>query len=94
MWLTASGLMDRVLHQESSSGSEEGRQAQVQMNAQLISEEDTQELRQILRTLKSLALDTETELERQDEALDGITSSVDRAALTVDKHNRRIKKLT
>ncbi|XP_076994055.1 synaptosomal-associated protein 47 isoform X2 [Tamandua tetradactyla] len=93
-WHAASGLMDRVLHQESSSGSEEGRQAQVQMNAQLISEEDTQELRQILRTLKSLALDTETELERQDEALDGITSSVDRAALTVDKHNRRIKKLT
>lgn len=33
---------------------------------------------QILRKLKGLALDTETELERQDEALDGITAAVDR----------------
>ncbi|XP_037656939.1 synaptosomal-associated protein 47-like [Choloepus didactylus] len=94
-WHAASGLMvDRVLHREFSSGSEEGRQAQMQTSEQLISEEDTQELRQILRKLKSLALDTETELQRQDEALDGITSAVDRAAFTMDKHNRRIKKLT
>lgn len=49
---------------------------------------------QILRKLKGLALDTETELERQDEALDGITAAVDRATLTIDKHNRRMKKLT
>ena len=51
-------------------------------------------LLQILRKLKSLALDTETELERQDEALDGITEAVDRTTLTIDKHNRRMKKLT
>lgn len=49
---------------------------------------------QILTTLKGLALDTETELERQDEALGGITAAVDRATLTVDKHNRRMKRLT
>uniref|UniRef100_A0A8D0G3T7 Synaptosomal-associated protein 47 n=1 Tax=Sphenodon punctatus TaxID=8508 RepID=A0A8D0G3T7_SPHPU len=48
----------------------------------------------ILRKLKSLALETETELERQDESLDVITSSVDRATLNIDKQNRRMKKLT
>ncbi|XP_006876133.1 PREDICTED: synaptosomal-associated protein 47 [Chrysochloris asiatica] len=93
-WYAASGLMDRVMRSESSSGSHEGGQTQLQMSQPFISEEETQELRQILRKLKSLALDTEMELERQDEALDGITSSVDRAALTIDKHNRRMKKLT
>lgn len=51
-------------------------------------------LPQVLRKLKGLALDAEAELERQDEALDGITAAVDRATLTVDKHNRRIRKLT
>lgn len=49
---------------------------------------------QILKKLKSLALETEAELERQDEALDSITTSVDRATLNIDKQNRRIKKLT
>lgn len=51
-------------------------------------------LLQILRKLKGLALDTEAELERQDEALDDITAAVDRTTLTIDKHNRRAKKLT
>lgn len=50
-------------------------------------------LPQILSKLKGLALDTEAELERQDEALDGITVAVDQATLTVDKHNRRMRKL-
>lgn len=49
---------------------------------------------QILQKLKSLALETEAELERQDEALDSITTSVDRATLNIDKQNRRMKKLT
>lgn len=49
---------------------------------------------QILRKLKGLALDAETELERQEEALDGITSAVDRTTVTIDKHNRRMKRLT
>lgn len=49
---------------------------------------------QILGKLKGLALDAEAELERQDEALDGIATAVDRTTLTIDKHNRRVKKLT
>ncbi|KAG8138672.1 hypothetical protein E2320_001468 [Naja naja] len=49
---------------------------------------------QILRRLKCLALETETELERQDESLDVITSSVDRATMNIDRQNRRIRKLT
>ncbi|EPY84957.1 hypothetical protein CB1_000422010 [Camelus ferus] len=49
---------------------------------------------EILKKLKDLALDAETELERQDEALDDLTAAVDRTTLTIDKHNRRMKKLT
>ncbi|NP_001095790.1 synaptosomal-associated protein 47 [Bos taurus] len=94
VWHAASGLMDQATHCEPSSGSQEGRPLQLQTSEPVISEEDTQELGQILRKLKGLALDTETELERQDEALDGITEAVDRATLTIDKHNRRMKKLT
>ncbi|XP_004458156.1 synaptosomal-associated protein 47 isoform X1 [Dasypus novemcinctus] len=45
-WHAASGLMDRVLHLEASSGSDEGRQAQVQKSEPLVSEEDAQELTQ------------------------------------------------
>uniref|UniRef100_A0A8C5JAN3 Synaptosomal-associated protein 47 n=1 Tax=Junco hyemalis TaxID=40217 RepID=A0A8C5JAN3_JUNHY len=50
--------------------------------------------RQILQKLKGLALETEAELERQDEALDSIGSSVDRATLTIERQNRRMRKLT
>ncbi|XP_032253779.1 synaptosomal-associated protein 47 isoform X1 [Halichoerus grypus] len=94
VWQAASGLMDCAMHREPCSGSQEGQPLPLQMSEPLVSEGDAQELRQILRKLKSLALDTETELERQDEALDGITAAVDRTTLTIDKHNRRAKKLT
>ncbi|NXV27656.1 SNP47 protein, partial [Rissa tridactyla] len=68
---------------------------QVQLQKQeKISQEEAKELKQILKKLKGLALETEAELERQDEALDSITTSVDRATLNIDKQNRRIKKLT
>lgn len=93
VWHTASGLMDCSRHQEPLGG-QEGRPLQLQTSEPLISEGDTRELRQILRKLKGLALDAEMELERQDEALDGITASVDRTTLTIDKQNRRMKKLT
>lgn len=93
VWQAASGLMDRALHGE-PSGSQEGKSLQLQVTEPLISEAEAQELRQILRKLKSLALDAETELERQDEALDGITTAVDRTTLTIDKHNRRMKRMT
>nr|XP_025715884.1 synaptosomal-associated protein 47 isoform X1 [Callorhinus ursinus]XP_025715885.1 synaptosomal-associated protein 47 isoform X1 [Callorhinus ursinus] len=94
VWQAASGLMDHAMHREPCSGSQEGQPLPLQMSEPLVSEGDAQELRQILRKLKSLALDTEKELERQDEALDGITAAVDRTTLTIDKHNRRAKKLT
>lgn len=92
--ISASGLMDRAVHREPCLASQEAQLLPPQMSEPLVSEGDAQELRQILRKLKSLALDTETELERQDEALDGITAAVDRTTLTIDKHTRRAKKLT
>ncbi|XP_023594813.1 synaptosomal-associated protein 47 isoform X1 [Trichechus manatus latirostris] len=91
-WHAAPGLMDRVRPREPSGSP--GGQSQLQMSEPFISEEEAHELTQILRKLKSLALDTETELERQDEALDSITSSVDRATLGIDKHSRRMERLT
>ncbi|XP_066208917.1 synaptosomal-associated protein 47 [Saccopteryx leptura] len=94
VWQGASGLMDCARHREPSTGSQEGGPLQLQATEPLISEENTQELRQILGKLKGLALDAEAELERQDEALDDITTAVDRTTLTVDKHTRRMKKLT
>lgn len=48
---------------------------------------------QMLMQLKSLALDAETELERQDEALDVLTTSTDQATMHIDKHTCRMKRL-
>lgn len=89
----ASRLMGCTTHQELPTGGQEGQQSQLQKDWPLLSEGEAQELTQILSKLKGLALDTEAELERQDAALDGITVAVDRATLTVDKHNRRMRKL-
>lgn len=50
-------------------------------------------LSQMLMQLKNLALEAETELERQDEALDILTSSTDRATMHIDKHTCRMKRL-
>lgn len=89
----ASRLMGCTPPRELPMGGQEGEQLQLQRNWPLLSEGEAQELKQILSKLKGLALDTEAELERQDEALDGITVAVDQATLTVDKHNRRMRKL-
>lgn len=89
----ASRLMGRTTPQELPTGGQEGEQLQLQRDWPLLSEGEAQELTQILSKLKGLALDTEAELERQDAALDGITVAVDRTTLTVDKHNRRMRKL-
>ncbi|XP_061443349.1 synaptosomal-associated protein 47 isoform X2 [Rhineura floridana] len=98
IWQAATGLIGTIRQSGSTPSSSQGaggsQQTQIQKQQQVISESETQELKQILRKLKSLALETETELERQDEALDGITSSVDRATMNIDKQNRRMKKLT
>ncbi|XP_034984703.2 synaptosomal-associated protein 47 isoform X2 [Zootoca vivipara] len=98
IWQAATGLIGNIVQAgptpSSSRGAGGSQQAQIQKQQQVVSESETQELKQILRKLKSLALETETELERQDEALDGITSSVDRATMNIDKQNRRMKKMT
>ncbi|XP_046304373.1 synaptosomal-associated protein 47 isoform X2 [Marmota monax] len=93
-WHAAPRLRGCTTQRELPEGGQEGGQLQLQRDQPLLSERETQELTQILAKLKGLALDTETELERQDEALGGITAAVDRATLTVDKHNRRMKRLT
>ncbi|XP_062950413.1 synaptosomal-associated protein 47 isoform X2 [Cynocephalus volans] len=92
-WHAASCLLGRAVHDELPAGSQEGG-LPLQVSQPLLSEGDAQQLMQILRKLKGLALDAEAELERQEEALDGITAAVDRATLTIDKHNRRMKRLT
>ncbi|XP_077160182.1 synaptosomal-associated protein 47 isoform X1 [Paroedura picta] len=99
IWQAATGLIGSVMQGGSMPSSSQGagggsQQAQLQKQEEVVSESEAQELKRILRKLKSLALETETELERQDEALDVITSSVDRATMSIDKQNRRIKKLT
>ncbi|NXP28529.1 SNP47 protein, partial [Scytalopus superciliaris] len=96
IWQAATGLLGGVVQPGSPSGSREGtdkEQVQLQQHEK-VSQEEAKELKQILKKLKGLALETEAELERQDEALDSISSSVDRATLTIDKQNRRMKRLT
>lgn len=87
---SASGLMGCAV----PTGGQEGRQPQPQRAQPLLPEDDAQKLTQILKKLKGLALDTEAELERQDAAVEGITTAVERATLTTDKYNRRVKRLT
>ncbi|XP_075000465.1 synaptosomal-associated protein 47 isoform X3 [Calonectris borealis] len=96
IWQAATGLLGGVVQPSSPVGGREGMDNdQVQLQKQeKISQEEAKELKQILKKLKGLALETEAELERQDEALDSITTSVDRTTLNIDKQNRRIKKLT
>ncbi|XP_008059783.1 synaptosomal-associated protein 47 [Carlito syrichta] len=91
---TASGLMGHIDHLAPPTGVQEDRLLQLQTRQPVFSEGDAQELTQILRKMKGLALDTEAELERQDESLDGVAAAVDRATLTIDKHNWRMKRLT
>ncbi|CAL9688558.1 unnamed protein product [Knipowitschia caucasica] len=68
-------------------------QLQVHVQQQSVSQEEAQELKQMLLQLKSLALEAETELERQDEALDVLTNSADRTTMQIGKHTSRIKRL-
>ncbi|XP_029929904.1 synaptosomal-associated protein 47 [Myripristis murdjan] len=68
-------------------------QLQVHVLQPSVSQAEAQELKQMLMQLKNLALEAETELERQDEALDVLTSSTDRATMHIDKHTCRMKRL-
>ncbi|NXI42137.1 SNP47 protein, partial [Galbula dea] len=96
IWQAATGLLGGVVQPSSPGGGREGMDSDhLQLQKQeKISQEEAKELRQILRQLKGLALETEAELERQDEALDSLTSSVDHATLAIAKQNRRVKRLT
>ncbi|XP_052050100.1 synaptosomal-associated protein 47 [Apodemus sylvaticus] len=79
--------------EELPTGGKDDDYLQLQKEWPILSEEEARELSQILSKLKELSMETEAELEHQDETLDGIDKAVDRATLTVDKHNRRMKKL-
>ncbi|XP_061549665.1 synaptosomal-associated protein 47 [Phycodurus eques] len=68
-------------------------QLQVQVLQPAVSQTEAQELKQMLVQLKSLALEAETELERQDEALNVLTNSADQASMTIGKHTCRMKRL-
>ncbi|XP_068427024.1 synaptosomal-associated protein 47 [Clinocottus analis] len=68
-------------------------QLQVQVLQPTVSQAEAQELKQMLMQLKNLALEAETELERQDDVLDDLTSSTDRATMHIEKHTCRMKRL-
>ncbi|XP_053351520.1 synaptosomal-associated protein 47 [Clarias gariepinus] len=67
----------------------------VQLHAQesAVSQEEAQELKQMLLQLKSLALETDSELQRQDEALDVLMSSSERNTANIDTQTRRMRRL-
>ncbi|XP_069013702.1 synaptosomal-associated protein 47 [Embiotoca jacksoni] len=68
-------------------------QLQVHVLQPSVSQAEAKELKQMLMQLKNLALEAETELERQDDVLDDLTSSTDRATMNVEKHTCRMKRL-
>ncbi|KAF3858143.1 hypothetical protein F7725_011344 [Dissostichus mawsoni] len=68
-------------------------QLQVHVLQPSVSQSEAQELKQMLMQLKNLALEAETELERQDDVLNDLTSSTDRATMNVEKHTCRMKRL-
>ncbi|XP_017281411.1 synaptosomal-associated protein 47 isoform X2 [Kryptolebias marmoratus] len=68
-------------------------QLQVQVLQPSVSQAEAQELKQMLLQLKNLALEAESELERQDEVLDVLTSSTDRTTMKIGKHTNRMKRL-
>ncbi|NWH96410.1 SNP47 protein, partial [Aegithalos caudatus] len=93
LWQAATGFLGAAANPGSPAGVGDGMDKE-QVQLQKVSQEEAKELRQILKKLKGLALETEAELERQDEALDSIGSSVDRATLNIERQNRRMRKLT
>uniref|UniRef100_A0A8C9ZWQ4 Synaptosomal-associated protein 47 n=1 Tax=Sander lucioperca TaxID=283035 RepID=A0A8C9ZWQ4_SANLU len=84
-------LLDRNLPLEVPAG--ELSQLQVHVLQPSVSQAEAQELKQMLMQLKNLALEAETELERQDDVLDELTSSTDRATMHIEKHTCRMKRL-
>ncbi|XP_018612977.1 synaptosomal-associated protein 47 isoform X1 [Scleropages formosus] len=95
VWSAATGLLQRCQGTEVPVPVPAGEltQLQVKVLQPTVTEAEAQELRQMLLQLKNLALEAETELERQDEALDILASSTDRATMHIDRQTRRMRKL-
>ncbi|KAL4646473.1 synaptosomal-associated protein 47 isoform X1 [Arapaima gigas] len=95
VWSAATGLLQRCQETEVPVPVPAGEltQLQVKVLQPTVTEAEAQELRQMLLQLKNLALEAETELERQDETLDMLASSTDRATMHIDKQTRRMRKL-
>ncbi|XDV26741.1 hypothetical protein PO909_030376 [Leuciscus waleckii] len=68
-------------------------QLQLQVLQPTVTEAEAQELKQMLQQLKNLALEAETELERQDEALDLLSCSTDHTTMNINRHTSRMRKL-
>lgn len=68
-------------------------QLQLHVLQPTVTEAEAQELKQMLQQLKNLALEAETELERQDEALDLLSCSTDRTTMNINRHTSRMRKL-
>ncbi|MEE6467464.1 hypothetical protein FKM82_007254 [Ascaphus truei] len=89
IWQTGSWFIEGIVQ----SGPSIDGHSEMAEQEQAVSQSEAQELRKMLMKLKTIALEAETELERQDEALEDISASTDRAILTVDKQNCRMRKL-
>ncbi|XP_053324317.1 synaptosomal-associated protein 47 [Spea bombifrons] len=89
VYQTDSWYIDAIVR----SGPGEGGHSDAAAQRQEVSESEVQELRKMLTKLKCIALEAEEELERQDETLEEISSSTDKAITTIDKQNRRMRKL-
>nr|XP_020443550.1 synaptosomal-associated protein 47 isoform X3 [Monopterus albus] len=94
-WNEESGLPQRCQEPELPLEVPAGELSQLQVHVlqPSVSQAEAQELKQMLMQLKNLALEAETELERQDEVLDVLTSSTDRATMHIEKHTCRMKRL-
>uniref|UniRef100_A0A3Q4BB51 Synaptosomal-associated protein 47 n=1 Tax=Mola mola TaxID=94237 RepID=A0A3Q4BB51_MOLML len=90
-WYKGKSCQETKLPPEVPAG--ELSQLQVHVLQPSVSQAEAQELKQMLMQLKNLALEAETELERQDEVLDVLTSSTDRATMHIEKHTCRMKRL-
>ncbi|KAJ8314061.1 hypothetical protein KUTeg_008622 [Tegillarca granosa] len=78
-----------------SSGSSSGSGSQIQAirTKEIVSEEEVQELSQVLGDLKNMALAVGQETDVQNEKLDKLTSSVNRANDRLEQTDHRIKRL-
>ncbi|XP_069815236.1 synaptosomal-associated protein 47 [Dendropsophus ebraccatus] len=88
-WQTESWLLDTIV----KSGPCRAGEEQLLTQDQEVTDSEAQELRKILMKLKSIALEAEGELERQDEVLEEITDSTDRSITKINKQTRRMKNL-